>query len=243
MFRAQLPTIPLKNHMVSSDHMILAEARKGCKFKTMARIGRMITAAIVTVSAQPAMAVDQVHDEIQVYNAEIAAVGQWTYEQHLNYAAVGQTQPVVPGGFTSNHSLQGTPEFAYGITDWWEGGFYLPFAVNGAGEFLSDGAKVRSLFVIPDAAKRSFFYGVNFELGYELPQFSSTQWNFEVRPIIGLRNADWEFIANPIVDVGFGSAGRPISRRHCGLPAIWGRIALSASNITPTSARSAISCR
>ena len=62
------------------------------------------------------------------------------------------------------------------MTKWWEVGFYLPFAVNGAGDFLSDGAKVRSLFVTPDAAKRSFFYGVNFELGYEMPQFSLTRW-------------------------------------------------------------------
>lgn len=155
----------------------------------------------------PAQAVDQVHDEIQVYNADIAAVGQWTYEQHLNYAAVGQTRPEFPGGFTSNRSLQGTPEFAYGITDWWEGGFYLPFAVTSAGELVSDGAKIRSLFVVPDAAKRSFFYGVNFELGYELPQFSQTPWNLEIRPIIGVRNKEWEFIVNPIVDVGFGSAG------------------------------------
>jgi hypothetical protein len=127
--------------------------------------------AIAMLTTPPAFAVDEVHDEIQVYNADIAEVGQWTYEQHLNYAWRGQTQPEFPGGFTSNHSLQGTPEFAYGITDWWEGGFYLPFAVNSAGQFLSDGAKIRSLFVVPNAAKRDFFYGVNFELGYEMPQF------------------------------------------------------------------------
>jgi hypothetical protein len=36
---------------------------------------------------------------------------------------------------------------------------------------LSDGAKSRSLFFVPDAVKRSFFYGVNFELGYELPPY------------------------------------------------------------------------
>ena len=164
-------------------------------------------AAVFMMTAQPVLAVDQVHDEIQVYNAEIAEVGQWTYEQHLNYAAIGQTQPEFPGGFTSNHSLQGTPEFAYGMTNWWEAGFYLPFAVNGAGEFLSDGAKIRSLFVVPDAAKRSFFYGVNFELGYEMPQFAATPWNLEIRPIIGVRNSEWELIANPIVDVGFGPGG------------------------------------
>ena len=137
-------------------------------------------AAVLVVSAQPALAVDQVHDEIQVYNAEIAGVGQWTYEQHVNYAAVGQTIPEFSGGFTSNRSLQGTPEFAYGMTPWWEAGLYLPFAVTGYGEVLSDGAKIRSLFVVPDAAKRNFFYGVNFEFGYELPQFAPTPWALEI---------------------------------------------------------------
>jgi hypothetical protein len=163
--------------------------------------------ALLTVASRPALAADQVHDEIQVYNAEIAEVGQWTYQQHLNYAPVGQTQPEVRGGFSSNRSLQGTPEFAYGITDWWEAGFYLPFAVTGSGQLLSDGAKLRSLFVVPDAAKRSFFYGVNFELGYEMPRFASSPWGLEIRPIVGVRNAQWEFIVNPIVDLSFGAGG------------------------------------
>jgi hypothetical protein len=165
------------------------------------------TLALLAIASQAALAADQVHDEIQVYNAEIAEVGQWTYQQHLNYAPVGQTQPEVPGGFSSNRSLQGTPEFAYGITDWWEAGFYLPFAVTGSGQLLSDGAKLRSLFVVPDAAKRSFFYGVNFELGYEMPRFASNPWGLEIRPIVGVRNAQWEFIVNPIVDLSFGAGG------------------------------------
>jgi len=171
---------------------------------------RVCAAAVLTIAVlatSRAGAVDQVHDEIQVYNADIAAVGQWTYEQHLDYVAVGQTRPEVPGGFASNHSLQGTPEFAYGLTSWWEAGFYLPFAVNSAGDFLSNGAKLRSLFVVPDAGKRDFFYGVNFELSYEQPQFSLTRWALEIRPIIGVRNPQWEFIVNPIVDVGFGAGG------------------------------------
>src|SRR5580692_2983144 len=163
--------------------------------------------ALLTAASRPALAADQVHDEIQVYNAEIAAVGQWTYQQHLNYAPVGQTQPDVPGGFSSNKSLQGTPEFAYGVTDWWEAGFYLPFAVSGDGQFLSDGAKLRSLFVVPDAAKRNFFYGINFELSYELPRFASTPWGLEIRPIIGVRNKEWEFIVNPIIDLSLGADG------------------------------------
>ena len=32
-------------------------------------------------------------------------------------------------------------------------------------------------------------------------------WNLEIRPIIGVRNKEWEFIVNPIVDVSFGPGG------------------------------------
>ncbi len=171
------------------------------------RLAYLAAALVLTLTACPALAVDQVHDEIQVYNAEINDVGQWSYEQHLNYAGIGQTKAEFPGGFTSNHSLQGTPEFAHGVTSWWEAGFYLPFAVTGDGEFLSDGAKIRNLFVVPDAGKRDFFYGVNFELSYQMPQFSPLPWALEIRPIIGLRNKEWEFIVNPIVDISFGPGG------------------------------------
>ncbi len=80
-------------------------------------------------------------DEIQVYNAEIAEIGQWTIQQHLNYTLDGRTEPDYPGGLVPNHSLNGTPEFAYGMTDWWELGFYLPFAVSGSDAFLSDAAR------------------------------------------------------------------------------------------------------
>jgi hypothetical protein len=146
-------------------------------------------------------------DEIQIYNAQIAAVGQWTIQQHLNYTINGRKEPDFPGGLVPNHALNGTPELAYGITDWWEIGFYAPFAVSGSGAFLSNGAKIRNLFVVPHAAERKFFYGVNFELSYETPAFSQTHYALEIRPIVGVRNSDWEFIINPIVDIGFGALG------------------------------------
>ncbi|WP_229195374.1 hypothetical protein [Bradyrhizobium acaciae] len=145
-------------------------------------------------------------DEIQVYNAGIAAPGQFTIQQHLNYVGIGQKDPPFPGGFPSNHSLNGTPEFAYGMTDWWELGLYLPFAVQDR-QFLSDAFKLRTLFVSPNADKRNLFYGVNFELSHEMPKFAQTRWGLEIRPIIGVRNADYEFIVNPIVDIGFGRYG------------------------------------
>jgi hypothetical protein len=60
---------------------------------------------------------------------------------------------------------------------------------------------------VPDAGKRDLFYGINFELSYEMPQITPTPWNMEIRPIIGVRNKEWEFIVNPIVDIGFGPGG------------------------------------
>jgi len=159
-------------------------------------------AALMAALGQPAKATD----EIQVYNAAIAAVGQLTYQQHLNYIPLGLTNPPFPGGLVSNHSLNGTPEFAYGMTDWWELGLYLPFSVENQ-QFLSDAFKVRTLFVSPHADERNFFYGVNFEFSNTTPKFSQSRFALEIRPIIGVRNTEWEFIVNPIVDATFGKHG------------------------------------
>lgn len=146
-------------------------------------------------------------DEIQLYSAEIAEVGQFTVQQHLNYAFVGRKEPDFPGGLVPNHALNGTPEFAWGITNWFELGLYIPWAVDSDGRFLSNAAKIRTLFVTPNADKKSFFYGINFEYDYTTPRFSETRFAVEIRPIIGWRNPQWEFIINPIVDMGFGSRG------------------------------------
>jgi len=159
-------------------------------------------AAVLAVAARPAKATD----EIQVYNAGIAAPGQFTIQQHLNYVPLGVKEPPFPGGLISHNSINGTPEFAYGVTDWWEVGLYLPFAIQDQ-QFLSDGFKLRTLFVSPNAEQRNFFYGLNFEFSNTMPRFSQSRFGLEIRPIIGVRNADWEFIVNPIVDVSFGKYG------------------------------------
>jgi len=54
------------------------------------RLACLAAAPLLALAAGPALAVDQVHDEIQVYNADINEVGQWSYEQHLNFAAIGR---------------------------------------------------------------------------------------------------------------------------------------------------------
>lgn len=166
------------------------------------RLCLLAGAACSLALAQPAWATD----EIQVYNAGIAAPGQFTIQQHLNYVPLGVKDPPFPGGLISNNSINGTPEFAYGVTEWWELGLYLPFAIKDR-QFLSDAFKLRTLFVSPNAEQRNFFYGVNFEFGNTMPRFSQSRFGMEIRPIVGVRNADWEFIVNPIVDISFGKYG------------------------------------
>jgi hypothetical protein len=125
----------------------------------------IIATVIMSMIAPRAWAVD----EIQVYNADIAEPGQFTLQQHLNYVWQGSTTPDFPGGFASSRSLNGTPELAYGVTPWYEHGFYLPFAVDSGGTFLPGGAKFRQLFVSPHAEQRKFFYGLNVELSRAAP--------------------------------------------------------------------------
>ena len=169
-------------------------------------LGFGLLATVVTaVVALPQKA--RAVDEIQLYNAEIAEVGQFTVQQHLNYAFVGRKEPDFPGGLVPHHALNGTPEFAWGITEWFELGLYIPWAIDSEGRFLSNWFKFRTLFVTPDAEKKNFFYGLNFEYDYTAPRFSETRFAMEIRPIIGWRNPQWEFIVNPIVDIGFGSRG------------------------------------
>ena len=175
---------------------------RGIQQRSRRKLSALAGAVLSTALGQPARAAD----EIQVYNAGIAAVGQFTIQQHLNYTALGLKDPPFPGGLVSNHAINGTPEFAYGVTDWWEVGLYLPFAIQDQ-QFLSNAFKLRTLFVAPNADKRDFFYGINLEFSNTTPKFSQTRFTLEVRPIIGVRNAEYELIFNPIVDAGFGKLG------------------------------------
>ena len=59
-------------------------------------------------------------DEIQVYDGSLAKVGEFTLTLHTNYVVNGIDTPAFPGAVVANHSLNGVPEFAYGVTDWFE---------------------------------------------------------------------------------------------------------------------------
>jgi hypothetical protein len=167
------------------------------------RVMLLAAASLCLVSPRRAQAVD----EIQLYNADINEVGQFSIQQHLNYTISGITQPAYPGALISNHALNETPEFAYGVTPWLELGLYVPGAVDGQGQFLSNNFKLRTLFAVPNAGEKDFFYGLNFEYDFPRWPFVPSRFAMEVRPIIGWRNSQWEFIINPIIDFAWGQLG------------------------------------
>ena len=140
-------------------------------------------------------------DEIQVYNAQIAKPGVFNLTWHNNYTPDGDKDPAFAGAVVSNHSLNGVPEWAYGVTPWFEAGLFLPlysFPAHGGPQF--DGFKLRTLFVEPNAAQHTFFYGVNFEFSFNSKSWDPHPQTSEIRPILGWRFGKFDFIFNPILD-------------------------------------------
>jgi hypothetical protein len=140
-------------------------------------------------------------DEIQVYDAAIAPTGAYNLTLHNNVTPSGSMTAGFPGGIVPNHSLNGAAEWAYGIAPWFEGGLYLPlYSITGNGSVLYNGFKLRTLFVTPDAAKRDFFYGVNFEFSFNTAHWDERAYTSEIRGIVGTHVGRFDFIFNPIVD-------------------------------------------
>ena len=140
-------------------------------------------------------------DEIQVYDAQIAEPGVFNLMVHNNFTPEGLKTPRFPGGLVPNQTLNGVPEFAYGLTDWFEQGLYLPLYSVADGEApVLNGFKVRELFVVPHAAEQPFFYGINFEFSYNAEHWDPNRSTSEIRPILGWHLGQFDFIINPILD-------------------------------------------
>ncbi len=169
----------------------------------------MRLAAVVACWAATARLAAAQTDEIQVYTAEIAEPGVLNLTLHNNYTPDGLRTPAFPGAVVSNRSLNGVPEFAYGVSKWFEAGLYLPlYSAEDGGRFELNGFKLRALLVEPDAAKRSFFYGVNFEFSFNARHWDSSGYTSEIRPIIGWRFGKVDLVFNPILDNSYKGVSR-----------------------------------
>lgn len=161
----------------------------------------LLGVAVLAVVANPAFAQT---DEIQVYDGSIAAPGVINLTVHNNFTPDGLTTPAFPGGLISDKSLNGVAEWAYGVTEWFEAGLYLPlYSISTNRGATINGGKIRLLFAAPHADDRTFFYAANFEFSYNSSHWDPRTFTSEIRPILGLHLHPWDLIVNPILDNSF----------------------------------------
>ena len=161
----------------------------------------VLALCLISMPYQVAFAIT---DEIQVYTGDIEAPGVLGLTWHNNYTPSGLTTPDYPGALVDNHAYSSVTEWAYGVTDWFEQGLYLPlysYSQNDGATY--NGFKLRWLFVKPHAADHKFFYGVNFEFSVNQKQWDPRHYTSEVRPIIGWHLRPVDIIVNPIMDTSY----------------------------------------
>jgi hypothetical protein len=156
----------------------------------------MLTVASGTAFAQT--------DEIQVYTGGLADVGVFNLTLHNNFTPKGVTTPGFPGAVVADKSLNGVPEWALGVTKWFEGGLYMPlYSRDKTMGFGVNGFKLRALFAEPDADNQKFVYGVNFEFSVNAKRWDPSRFTSEIRPIIGWHLQKVDVFVNPILDTSY----------------------------------------
>ena len=71
------------------------------------------------------------------------------------------------------------------------------------GGLVVDGAELRALVTVPNAAARNFFYGVNFAVDLNERHWSETAVTSELRPILGWRFGPVDLVFNPILETAY----------------------------------------
>lgn len=168
-----------------------------------ARCSRWTVAVGSLLALIPAGAAAQA-DEIQVYDAGLAPTGTFNLTWHNNYTPDGVSTPSFPRAVVSDGALVGVTEWAYGATDWFEAGLYLPlYSIDDSQGAGFNGFKLRALFAVPNAADRTFFYGVGFELGFNARRWDPRRVTSEIRPIAGVHLQAFDVVMNPILDTDY----------------------------------------
>lgn len=151
-------------------------------------------------------------DEIMVYTDEMNAPGRLGIEQHFNYTFKGRQTAEYAGQMPSEQLTQLTSEIAYGLAETLEAAVYLPFAVAANGEAVINGFRLRLKYIAPHPLDDLFFYGLNFETGQSSIRVSETRNAMELRPIMGLHNANWLASFNPILNFSLDGDARQSPR-------------------------------
>ena len=152
------------------------------------------------------------YDEIQVYTDDINAPGRFGLELHVNTTPRGRSEPDYAGEAVPNRGWRATPEFSWGLTHDFEAGLYLPFSrEQGEDSPRLAGAKLRLKWVpVHGEEHDGWFFGLNGELSRLRQRYSESRNGFELRTMLGWRDARWLIAANPVLgwDLSGGYRGR-----------------------------------
>jgi hypothetical protein len=166
-------------------------------------VSRRFALILLVLMAVP-VAVAAQTDEIQVYDGSLAPPGVFNLTWHNNFTPSGVKTPAFPGAVAANKSWNGVPEFALGVTKWFEAGLYMPlYSRDNTMGWGIDGFKLRALFAVPNADDRTFFYGANYEFSVNARRWDTSRITSEVRPIIGWHLKPIDIIVNPILDTSW----------------------------------------
>jgi hypothetical protein len=146
-------------------------------------------------------------EEIQVYEDDMSAPGQFGLDVHNNFVLGGRDAPSYPGEQPPLHLYRLTPEFYYGLTQTVELGLYLltTHAADGGAHF--DGPKMRVKYLPEHDSESGFYWGANLEIGKTTQRVSEQPWNAELKGILGYRNGRWTLTANPNLDWSLSPGG------------------------------------
>jgi hypothetical protein len=160
----------------------------------------IVICMLLPLLAAPARAA--LPDEIQVYADGINAPGEFGVELHVNATPKGRRAPEFANEVTPHHGLRVTPELSWGLTRTLEAGFYLPYTRDAEGRVLFGGPKARLkwLPLQPGEDGKGWFAGANGEYSWLNRNFEQETRRLELRPIVGWKNAEWLFAANPVLD-------------------------------------------
>jgi hypothetical protein len=139
--------------------------------------------------------------EIQVYGSETVAPRTTMLELHSNFTFQGSKE-TIDGVLPTEHALHETVEITQGLTSWSEVGFYIfTSARNGQGwQWVGD--HIRPRVRAPDSWHWPVGASLSIEFGYQRPNYSTSTWNIEIRPIVDQQKGRLYWSFNPAFDRG-----------------------------------------
>jgi hypothetical protein len=158
----------------------------------------VLSLAVLALTGRPAHALN---DEIQVYLDDMDEPGKRGLELHINATPRGRATPDYPGDLPPYHVTRITPEFSQGLTHDFEGGLYLPAAMDTSGNLYLAGAKLRMKWIPLHSEETGGWYaGANLELSNVRRKFAESRYGSELRLIAGYRTRDFLIGFNEVLE-------------------------------------------